>query len=220
MTTPAVLMPHETAGRGFDPDYFAKGYFRTTSYQAYIDAKRRADAINGRADPEPERRSDNGLLDGVQHAAGPDEIIEHFTKLGQLIARSAGGSPEEQAEAKRAKEMAELGELGRKAATGDATAMQEAVRRSLEVLRATDPLILPQPYTPPGDFLAQYPVPLDTTELITLCEETGLYRAPPEVVNGSQTESWREMTSLSFLTGCNNIAFEEGGCPEEYSHDG
>jgi len=221
MTTAApVLMPHEKASQGVDSDYFAKGYFRTMSYQAFIDAKRRADALAGTRSREPEVRTDNGLLDGVQHAADPDEIIEHFTKLGQMIARSAGSSSEEQEKARQAKEMAELGELGKLAATGDPVAMQEAVRRSLEVLRATDPMILPQPYASPGDFLAQYPVPLDTTELITLCEETGLYRALPEVVNGSQTESWREMTALAFLTGCNNIAFEEGGCPEEYSHEG
>jgi len=116
--------------------------------------------------------------------------------------------------------MSELGELGKRAATGDAHAMQEAVRRSLEVLRAVDPMILPQPYAAPGDFLAQYPVPLDTTELIAMCEETGLWNALPEVVNGSQTESWRELNELAFLTGCNNLAFEEGGCPEEFYSDG
>jgi len=43
--------------------------------------------------------------------------------------------------------------------------------------RATDPVILPQPYVKPGDFTAQYPQPLDPTEILTMCEEVGLFRS-------------------------------------------
>ncbi len=86
------------------------------------------------------------------------------------------------------------------------------------VTRATDPSILPQPYASPADFTNEFGVPVDTTELIALCEETSLYQAIPEVINGSNTESWREVTALAFLSGTNYIAFEAGGCPEEYSN--
>ena len=37
-----------------------------------------------------------------------------------------------------------------------------------EVFRATDPVILPQPYASPADFAAQYPTPLDPTEIIAM----------------------------------------------------
>ena len=40
-----------------------------------------------------------------------------------------------------------------------------------EIQRTTDPVILPQPYASPADFSAQYPTPLDPTELIAMCEE-------------------------------------------------
>ena len=40
--------------------------------------------------------------------------------------------------------------------------------------RATDPNILPQPYVTPGDFAAQFPQPLDTTEILAMCEEITL----------------------------------------------
>ena len=39
------------------------------------------------------------------------------------------------------------------------------------VARTTDPNVLPQPYASPADFAAQYPQPLDTTEIIAMCGE-------------------------------------------------
>ena len=88
------------------------------------------------------------------------------------------------------------------------------------VSRATDPLILPQPYSQPSDFTAQYPTPLDTTEILRLCEEVSLLQAIPEMGTALSQHTWREMTSLAFVSGSSYIAFADGECPEEYSHGG
>lgn len=47
----------------------------------------------------------------------------------------------------------------------------QALQNKSLVLKATDPVISPQPYVSPVDFTAQYPQPLDPTEILTLCEE-------------------------------------------------
>ena len=86
------------------------------------------------------------------------------------------------------------------------------------VSRATDPLV--SNVATPTDFAAQFPTPLDPTEVLTLCEEVTLIQAIPEIRTGLQTELWREMTSLAFTSGSNYIAFTDGACPEEYTHDG
>lgn len=88
--------------------------------------------------------------------------------------------------------------------------------RSL-INRAVDPVILPQPMTRPTDFTLEFGVPVDTTEIIAMCEEVSAYNAIPEVVNGSNTESWLEMNALYFTGGQNFVAFENGGCPEDYT---
>lgn len=88
------------------------------------------------------------------------------------------------------------------------------------VARTTDPVILPQPYSQPGDFAAQYPTPLDTTELLVLCEEVTLLSAIPEQRTSLSSYTWREMDALSFTSGSNYLSFADGECPEEYSHDG
>jgi hypothetical protein len=92
------------------------------------------------------------------------------------------------------------------------------------VQRATDPLILPQPYSQPTSFAAQYPTPLDTTELIDKCEEVNLLRAIPEQAFSLNSYTWREMDVLSMYSGTtadpNYIAFADGSCPEEFDHDG
>jgi hypothetical protein len=90
----------------------------------------------------------------------------------------------------------------------------------LLVQRTTDPLILPQPYVQPTDFAAQYPTPLDTTEIIDLCEEVNLYRAIPEIGTALNAETWRELDTLAFTSGSAYIAFADGECPEEYHHAG
>ncbi len=56
------------------------------------------------------------------------------------------------------------------------------------VEKATDPVILPQPYVTPADFSAQYPQPLDPTEILTLCEEITAWRVLPEVVTDYQAD--------------------------------
>lgn len=88
------------------------------------------------------------------------------------------------------------------------------------VSKATDPNILPQPYVQPADFAAQYPTPLDTTEILALCEEINLLRNIPDISTGLSHELWRELTSLAFTSGSSYIAFADGACPEEYTHNG
>ena len=96
----------------------------------------------------------------------------------------------------------------------------DALQEKAFVSKTTDPVILPQPYSQPADFSAQYPTPLDTTEIIDLCEDVNLLRTIPEIGTSLSAETWREMTSLAFTSGSNYLAFADGECPYEYSHDG
>lgn len=86
------------------------------------------------------------------------------------------------------------------------------------VARATDPVVTN--VATPADFAAQFPTPLDPTEILPFCEEVTLLQAIPEKRTGLKQETWREMSSLAFTSGSNYIAFTDGACPEEYSHDG
>ena len=88
------------------------------------------------------------------------------------------------------------------------------------VSKATDPLIFPATYSTPADFTAQYPQPLDVTEILRLCEEVNLLQAIPEQRTNLNAHLWREMTSLAFTSGSTYLAFADGACPEEYTHDG
>lgn len=88
------------------------------------------------------------------------------------------------------------------------------------VARATDPNVLPQPYGSPADFAAQYPTPLDTTEIIAMCEEVTAWQAIPNEQTSLKAVTWRELNSLAFTTGSSLIAFADGECPEEYTHGG
>jgi len=97
---------------------------------------------------------------------------------------------------------------------------EDALNEKAYVSKTTDPLILPQPYSQPADFTAQYPQPLDTTEIIAMCEEVTMLQALPELGTSLNSEMWREMTSLAFTSGSAYIAFADGECPEEYTHDG
>src|SRR5688572_29361635 len=72
----------------------------------------------------------------------------------------------------------------------------------------------------PADFSAQFPTPLDTTEILTLCEEINMWRSLPEQRTGLKQYTWREMTSLEFTSGSAYVAFADGACPEEYTHNG
>jgi len=97
---------------------------------------------------------------------------------------------------------------------------EDAVQEKAFVAKATDPVILPQPYSQPGDFAAQYPTPLDPTEIIAMCEEITAWQAIPRQSTSLSSHLWREMTSLTFTSGSSYLAFADGECPEEYQHDG
>lgn len=86
------------------------------------------------------------------------------------------------------------------------------------VSRATDPVV--SNVSTPGDFAAQYPTPLDTTEIITMCEEVNMWRFLPEKITALKEETYRAMDALAFTSGSSYIAFTDGACPEEYSHSG
>ena len=89
-----------------------------------------------------------------------------------------------------------------------------------EVFRATDPVISPN-YSTPSDFTAQYPTPLDPTEILAMCEEISLLQYIPEKRTGLRQEMWREMDTLELVSGSNYyLAFQDGYCPEEYQHAG
>ena len=92
--------------------------------------------------------------------------------------------------------------------------------KSLMVEKATDPLISPN-YTQPVDFAAQYPTPLDTTEILRLCEEVSLLQAIPTIRTNLSVFTWRELTALAFTgSSTSQLSFQDGYCPEEYYHDG
>jgi len=88
------------------------------------------------------------------------------------------------------------------------------------IQRTTDPVILPQPYSSPADFAAQYPTPLDPNEVIAMCEEISVYQALPSDETALKEHTWRELNSLAFTSGSAYISFADGECPEEYTHDG
>jgi len=88
------------------------------------------------------------------------------------------------------------------------------------VSRANDPVMSPVPYARPSDFAAQYPTPLDPTEIIAMCEELSVWQALPEETTALYQHTWRELNALAFASGSSYISFADGNCPEEYAHDG
>jgi len=87
------------------------------------------------------------------------------------------------------------------------------------VSRASDPVLSPA-YALPADFAAQYPQPLDPTEIIAMCEEITVWQALPEEGTALKSHTWRELNELAFTSGSSYISFADGECPEEYEHDG
>ena len=87
------------------------------------------------------------------------------------------------------------------------------------VQRQNDNIYNLQPTTP-QDYVAQYPIPLDTTELVVMCEEIAMWRALPEKPTALKAETWRELNQLAFSSGSSYVSFADGACPEEYYHDG
>ena len=96
---------------------------------------------------------------------------------------------------------------------GNAADLDNAV-----VQRATDPVV--SNVGTPIDFAAQYPTPLNTEELIAMCEEISTWRGLPEKRTSLREETWRELNELAFTSGSSYISFADGACPEEYYHDG
>lgn len=100
---------------------------------------------------------------------------------------------------------------------GGSFSPEQAAAEAL-VQRATDPtavnVILP------ADFAAQYPTPLDTTEILAMCEEINLWRNLPEQMTGLKSVTYREMTSLAYNSGSSFVAFADYVCPEEFVHNG
>jgi len=87
------------------------------------------------------------------------------------------------------------------------------------VQKASDPVISPA-YGLPADFNAQYPTPLDVSEIIAMCEEVTAWNAIPEQRTDLKQFTWRELNSLAFTSGSSYISFADGECPEEFTHDG
>lgn len=102
--------------------------------------------------------------------------------------------------------------------SGQAGDGQPVVPAGAFVSKATDPLVVN--VATPGDFAAQFPQPLDTTEIIAMCEEVTAWNAIPELMTSLKSETWRELNELAFTSGSSYIAFADGECPEEYYHDG
>jgi hypothetical protein len=105
---------------------------------------------------------------------------------------------------------------------GGAINPQAEVQKAM-VMRATDPTLSPTPYASPIDFAAQYPTPLNSAEVIAMCEEVNLLKSIPENPDGPfmlKAETWRELNELAFTSGSSYISFADGECPEEFTHDG
>ena len=94
----------------------------------------------------------------------------------------------------------------------------DAAQEPAFVSRATDPVV--SNVGTPADFAAQFPTPLDTTEIVAMCEEINLWRFLPEKRTSLKEETYRELNELNFTSGSSYVAFADGACPEEYTHDG
>ena len=102
------------------------------------------------------------------------------------------------------------------------TSTQEQVANAEAIInRVADPNMVVTPVTP-ADFSAQYPQPLDPTELLAMCSEVRVYNAIPEYPTGLKFEFWREMNRLAFGSGTMHAyaGFRDGECPTVYEHSG
>jgi len=136
--------------------------------------------------------------------------IPRISPADYIAGRRRGGHP-------RSRQQAVDHRFDEQAHTLDLLRRGVARREGLE-FRDTDPLF-PAGVPTPGDFANEFGTPIDPTEIIPLCEDLGLYTALPEVVSGSKTDNWRELTQLEFASGCDSCAFTPGECPEGMVHD-
>ena len=100
---------------------------------------------------------------------------------------------------------------------GGAFTPEQAIAEAM-VQRAADPGV--HNVVLPPDFAAQYPTPLDVTEILAMCEEINLWRSIPEEMTGLKSVTYREMTSLAYNSGSSYVAFADYVCPEEFIHNG
>lgn len=99
---------------------------------------------------------------------------------------------------------------------------QEQMANAATIIhRVADPTVVYTPITP-ADFNAQYPQPLDPTEILAMCSEVRVYNAIPEYPTMLKMEMWREMNRLAFGSGTMHAysGFADGECPTTYEHDG
>jgi hypothetical protein len=154
------------------------------------------------------------ILANPQERRSIQELAEASVQLGDpLTGRQVSGDNNEAAIAQALE--------GLKSLNIPEETIQQVVK-SLVEKTVTDPVVLLQPYAQPADFAAQYPQPLDPTEILTLCEEIMVWQTLPEVVTPTNADSWREMDELAF-TGdglTNEGFFLKGSCPDTYTHDG
>ena len=168
----------------------------------------------------------------AQHLALPQFLQDDILHNEALRAQEGGATPRIADLAARSviEEGAPLidDETALKALSEGLAALGVPEERHAEVVKSmiekttTDPVVLLQPYVQPGDFTAQYPQPLDPTEVLTYCEETTVLQALPEVVTPFNADYWREMDELSFDTTGEAAEgfFAKGGCPDTIEHDG
>lgn len=197
---------------GVDLRFITSGASESMSYEAWKELRRRQAALDGRR-PEIPPEDANGVPLDIAHYADPDEVRQWAR---DVISRE--GNAEE-----RRRKLEELdqrmeGDFKAAVESGDMPRLRKVVRAAYLELRDTDPVMQPSPVPTPGDFANEFGTPVDQTEILALCEELGLYNAFPEITNGSQTDSWRELDQLEFASGCNAIAFTPGECPEDQVH--
>ncbi len=210
----ALKAPNMFGGMpGVDPRYISSGAHRTIPYRQWKEQEERTSAEEGRRAYLPPVDK-NGVPLDIAHYGDFDETLN----WAQDIVRR------HEAQSERAQKVKEIddrmGEDFKAAASsGDPERIRAVVKSALLQLRDTDPVISPSPPPTPGDFTTEFGTPIDTTEIIALCEELGLYSAFPDIVNGSKIDSWRELTQLEFASGCDSCAFTPGECPEDQVHN-
>ena len=199
------------SGRGVDSRYISSGAYRTVPYPQWVEEQRAA-AEGDRAYLPPVDR-DGIPRDLATMTRDPDAVLA----WAKGIVDRAQATDEQKA--RLAALDAQLGDEFKTAMTsGDGAQIRTAIGKAFLAVRDTDPNIWPTPAPVEADWATEFGTPIDTTELIVLCEEVGLYNALPEHTAGLLIDAWKELTASDFASGCNSIAFPKGACPEDQTH--
>ena len=183
-----LIIPRLTP-TGVDPRFVSSGaHRRNVPYHVWLEQERKAAAVEGRSFRAPPVDA-QGIPRDIARNVSIDELVE----LAKATDRAAPAMAARHA------------------------AIRRAIAGQVRQERDADPMF-PNGVPTPGDYTTEFGVPLDTTEIITLCEEVGLYNALPEVTKGTKTESWLELDQLEFASGCDSCAFPAGECPEDQVH--